>query len=402
MNVKGPRILYMGMICTSSYLEKTGETAYLGAASAKMSAVIEALRVVGRPAVLVSLPFISEGAQYRSACVCRGDGFPALFLPTWRSPFVRKLLGIFSMAWFSYRRVRPSDCVVFYNHAVEYIFALLILRMRGISVFQDIEDLPIYKDRGLKSFLNRIGFSVMFRLSSERKIVVSNQIGQSLNLQHYIAVQGIAVDEVFLGRSDKWRQLEAGSPLRVHFGGTLLPSTGLGLFCGAITRLNSTPDWDGRVIEFIVTGSGDLASVFRLASSLNSSFVRLIVYQRQTRSEYRHTLDSCHISLSLRDPSSAISSTTFPSKVIEATSHGIALVSTRVSDVAEIFTDDAVWFLPAFSELELCAVLREAARNPTEVDRRARAGQAVAQLRFSRAEVGRSLSNFLGFAPKFQ
>ncbi len=98
-----------------------------------------------------------------------------------------------------------------------------------------------------------------------------------------------------------------------------------------------------------------------------------------------------------KSPESTISSTTFPSKVIEIASRGLSLVSTRVSDVGDIFTDDAAWLLPQFSDRALSDILRDMARNPAEVRRRADAGQALARARFAPLAVGRALSEFLGW-----
>ena len=113
------------------------------------------------------------------------------------------------------------------------------------------------------------------------------------------------------------------------------------------------------------------------------------------RRAYFALLDTCHASLSLKSPHSKISSTTFPSKVIEIASRGISLVTTKVSDVGEIFKEDEAWILPEFSSNALCAMLKDMARRPAEIRRRALAGQAVARARFSPVVVGETLSKFL-------
>lgn len=400
MILRQPRIFYVGMVCTGAYVKAIGEDAFVGAASGKMSSVVSALRLAGRRAVLVSLPFIGRGPERQPGCLCRRDGFPALFLPVRRSPFARKALGTFMLAWFAMRRVRRQDTILFYNHALEYLLALLILRMRGVSVFQDIEDLPTGADRGLRGLLNRLGFNLMFKLASARKVTVSNQVGNALDLEDFLAIQGIAAETVTAGESGKWAQFEAGAPLRVHYGGTLMASTGLDLFCAAVAHLDATTEPIGRRIEFIVTGIGDLNRIRDQALALRSEWLRIEVHQGVSRAVYFELLDSCHASLSLRSPDSEISNTTFPSKVIEITSRGLSLVSTRVSDVGDIFPDDAVWLLPQFSDQALSDILRHMARSPSEVRRRADAGQALARERFAPLAVGRALAKFLDVGPK--
>jgi glycosyltransferase involved in cell wall biosynthesis len=179
-----------------------------------------------------------------------------------------------------------------------------------------------------------------------------------------------------------------------------MAATGLDLFCAAIARLDGMERSIGRRIEFIVTGVGDLNRICDLASALRSDWLHIEMHQGIARGLYFDLLDGCHASLSLRSPESEYSSTTFPSKVIEITSRGLALVSTRVSDVADIFTDDTAWLLPRFSDQAFSDILREMARNPAEVRRRADAGQVLARARFAPLAVGRALAEFLDVGPK--
>jgi len=77
------------------------------------------------------------------------------------------------------------------------------------------------------------------------------------------------------------------------------------------------------------------------------------------------------------------------------------LVSTQVSDVADIFTDDSAWRLTEFSDKALADVLFKMMQNPTEVRRRAQAGQDLTKTRFAPPVVGRALAEFLKIGPKF-
>lgn len=400
MKTRKPRIFYIGMVCTAAYAKAVRDDVYVGAASGKMSSVVSALREAKARAVLVSLPFVGRSNGWQRGCVCRESGFPAIFLPVWRSPVARKIIGNLTLAWFSVRYVRKCDRVIFYNHAFEYLMALFVLRWRGIVVFQDIEDVPLVTDRGVRARLDRVGFALMLRLASPRKITVSNEVGRLLRLRDYIAIQGVAIEMLSFASHAKWAALRAGGALRVHYGGTLTGATGLDLFCDAVKYLDATRVSVDREVEFLVTGVGDLVRVYELLSTMRSGRVRVEVREGVARETYCELLDSCHASLSLKNPGSEISSTTFPSKVIEVTSRGLALVSTRVSDVGEIFTDDTAWLLPEFSYQALSDILLDMAQSPTEVRRRAEAGQAVARERFAPRTVGRALGDFLDKGPK--
>lgn len=395
MTSRIPRIFYVGQICTDAYVKMIQEDAFVGAASGKMSSVVSALRLAGQNAILVSLPFVGRGSRRQPGRLCRGDGFPALFLPVRIYPVMRKALGIFSMAWFAMRRVRQYDTILFYNHGIEFFFALVILRFRGISVFQDIEDVPTSAEYGLRGFINRFGFSVMFKLSSARKVTVSNEVGNTLHLRDFLAIPGIAVGADDKKSLEKWAQLDAGGPLIVHYGGTLMASTGLEIFCAAVAQLDAVIQPTDRCIKIIVTGIGDLERVRILAKGLQSDKLFIEVYQGVSRSLYLDLLDSSHASLSLKNPNFEISRTTFPSKVIEITSRGISLIATRISDVGDIFNDDEAWLLPQFTSQALTDILLEMVRSPAKVKIRADAGKAKVMMRFAPLAVGRALAEFL-------
>jgi len=164
-----------------------------------------------------------------------------------------------------------------------------------------------------------------------------------------------------------------------------MPTTGLDLFCAALLHLDAIAGSIGRKIEFIVTGVGDLRPVhnFNENTMLQSGWLSVEVHEGITRDVYFGLFGSCHASLSLRSPEAEISSTTFPSKVIEITSGGLALVSTQVSDIDHIFSDDSAWLLPEFSAPCLSSALLEMAQNPVEVRRRAEAGKVLVRTRFS-------------------
>lgn len=395
MNPRKSRVLYIGMVSTQSYVRSISQEAFVGAAAGKMSAVVSALRLANRRAVLVSLPFIGNGPKMQPGRICRGDGFPAYFLPVRRGALERKIFGCFTLAWFALRRVRRGDTVVFYNHAIEYVIALLILRLRGISIFQDIEDVPTGKEVGLRAFADRLGYRLMFALSSPRKITVSKQVGRILGIRQFLAIQGVATASVNTRSNDRWAALSQGGPLRIHFGGTLAAATGLDLFCASLISLRDKIELAHRRIVVIVTGTGDLDRVKEVAKLLASPNFNIQVHEEIDRKRYFELLDSCHTSLSLKNPHAELADTTFPSKVIEITSRGLALIATKVSDVGDIFSNDEAWLLTQFDANELAEILLFMASHPDNVRDRAESGQALTQSLFAPLAIGQALANFI-------
>lgn len=395
-----PRIFYIGMVNTKAYVTAIDEQAFVGAAAGKMSAVVIALRRTGHRAALVSLPFVGRGPSYQTGRLCRTDGYPAWFLPTYRNVTARKLLGIFSLFWFATWRVRSDDRILFYNHAIEYALAVLVLRVRGIAFFQDIEDAPTDTDKGLRGMLTHLGYQLMFQLSSPRKVTVSTRLAKKIGLSDFIAVQGIAsagLEDVIARR--KWNNLINGDTLKIHFGGTLISATGLDLFCSALRHLDANIGRINRSISVIVTGTGDFGRIENLKTAISSGQLHLDVFKEIDQQKYFELFDCCHASLSLRLPEADISETTFPSKVIEITSRGLALVSTRVSDIADIFLEGDAWLLQTTEGSELAEILLYMATHPEEVQCRAIAGQRRAWAYFAPENVGQTLGNFLEAGP---
>jgi hypothetical protein len=88
--------------------------------------------------------------------------------------------------------------------------------------------------------------------------------------------------------------------------------------------------------------------------------------------------------------------TTFPSKVIEITSRGLALITARLGDVSQIFDEDSAFFLDPYSSSTLTTLFKELADEPHRVYRVATAGQAVSARNFSKAAVANAVEGILG------
>lgn len=389
------------MITTDTYARAVEIKTYAGAATRKMFLVTRAMRYVGLRAVIVSLPFVGSGAsRARYAQVITSDaGVPAVFLETLRSKYLRKLYVPLLLASFSWRRVKQQDTVIVYNHAIEYIPALLSLRLRGIKTVQDIEDAPTQEERGLRGLLNRLSFAATQRLTAPRKMVVADHVARGLDLKDYVVIRGVSSQEtdVSLGpNTQKWDDLRAGQALKIHFGGTLISETGVDLFCAAVDRLVQDEDQLARQIAFFVTGIGELDKIRDLQARVQGSVKIDVALQPELdKAEYLALIDSCHASLSLKRPASELAHTTFPSKVIEITASGLALVSTRLGDVAEIFDDDSAFFLNAGEASSLSELILAIASDPDTIEQVARAGQEVCMRTFSPETVGHEMTRLI-------
>lgn len=396
-----PRVYYFGMITTDAYGHAVGERIYSGAAARKMLLVAAALRSVGHLASVVSLPFVGTKAAragYRGILQTE-QGVPVAFLPTLRSKYLRKVVGPLVLACFAARRVRRGDTVILYNHAVEYLPALLACRLRGVRLVQDIEDAPTDEERGLRRMLNRFSFVVTSRVTVPRKMVVADHVAEALGLKDFVTIRGVAAHETGAAGSSetaKWRELRDGGPLKLHFGGSLMTETGIDLFCEMVERLVLHADRLSRDISFKITGVGELDKIRALQDRIGLvERVAVEMFPELEKADYLALIDSCHGSLSLKRPGSAMSNTTFPSKVIEITGAGLALVSARLGDVSEIFVNETALFIPEYRPEDLAEVIITMAADPERVERVAAAGRDLCNEVFSPAAVGAEMKRLL-------
>ena len=395
------RVFYVGMIATDAYGESVGEKTYAGAAANKMISVAGAMRSVGHRAIIVSIPSIGARAKrafYPPVLTVEG-GTPAVFLATFKSRYLRKIFGPFFLAAFALRRISAGDTVILYNHAVEYILALAMLRLMKVNVVQDIEDAPADDEKGWQGWLNRVCFATTFRLTNRRKMVVADHVARELKLDDYVVVRGVASDDTGASRNAdarKWEDLQTGGDLKLHFGGTLVHDTGVDVFCQGVELLA----WDDcrlhRRVVFKVTGVGELEKIRSLQNRIHASAkVHLELLPELSKAGYVALIDMCHGSLSLRRPKSAMAKTTFPSKVIEITAAGLALVSTRLGDVASLFNDESAFFLTEDDPVELADIIVGMMDDPVRVERVAKTGRDVCNRTFSTKAVGEEIGRLL-------
>lgn len=394
------RIYYVGMITPDSYGRAVDEETFAGAAENKMVSVVKAMRQVGHRAMIVSLPFIGAHAKrsFYRAVVTSDDGVPAVFVATLRSKYLRKLFGPVFLAAFFWQRARSGDAVILYNHAIEYLLTILLLRFKGVHVVQDIEDVPRHEGWDVREMLHQLGFALTFRLTSPRKMVVAEHVARRLGLSDYVVIRGVAAfnHSQDLSETGKWAALQDGKPLILHFGGTLRSDTGVELFCASVAALAQSESRLVRPVVFVVTGEGALDQFRALQDSLTSSSkVKVEIKGKLRKADYDVLIDSCHVGLSLRQPGSDYSGTTFPSKVIEITSRGLALISSDRGDVTALFGEESAFLLRDYNAGELSSVIIRLAQDPVHAEQVAVAGRQLSIQTFSLEMVGQQMARLI-------
>ena len=395
---KNPVIYYVGMVNSPAYCSFWGVSLYVGAAFKKMAGVINAMNHSGMNAQLLTLPVLDNvhSPFLARKCFLSDNGLSATYLPTFRNRILRKLIGPFEFAWFALFSISRNDSVIVYNHSFEYFLLLCILRLRRVAVYQDIEDVPIASDRTFIGYVNQLFFKLTFMLTSGRKIVVSHQVASLLKLKDYLVVNGAFIPNSsnISDFESKWMNLSEGGPLCIHYGGTLTTATGLDLFIQALKILTHSYHCI-RPVKFYVTGIGDILRVSELVASFDNPNIVVSVFPKAPISQYESILSFCHLSLSLRSPDAPISFTTFPSKVIEASARGLALITTDVSDMRQVYNEQSAFYLSSFSPRCLSSLITSLASSTDKVYSKSCAGRHRTMAYFSPDVVGESLKSFL-------
>jgi glycosyltransferase involved in cell wall biosynthesis len=187
------------------------------------------------------------------------------------------------------------------------------------------------------------------------------------------------------------RDFSGTAELIVHIGGSLQEDTGADLLAAAVRCLRTLPD--PPRMRLVVTGGGESASELeRLATEPGLPKVDFL--GKVSRAKYLEVLSGAHVGLALKLKLGPLSDTTFPSKVIEITSMGLLLVSTRVSDVPALFGEDGVIYVEDETPAGLAEILQRISNDRLPLREIALRGQRQVQELCSEARVGKALKNF--------
>jgi len=388
------RVFYCGMVNTNSYVKKTNDSIIVAAASNKMTAVIQAMRINNVRAFMVTMPVLGRfnKLRYVGGLFLRGEFIPQIIFPTFANPYIRKFFSIFYFGCFCLRTVKPGDVIVLYNHALEYMLGLLILSARGIKPILDIEDIPRNDVKGFFHWFDNKIFLLFMNLTSSKKIVVSKKLANRLGIQESCIIHGANRLDIQVKESKVF--LKDGF-VKIMYTGTLIPETGLNLFCETVQRLvNSLKSTNYRV-EFFIAGFGGEVEIQNLKNYCIGSNVKITYMKTLTYHDYLNQMMTCDVGLCLKMPNSDITDTTFPSKVIEITTQGLLLISSRASDVPELFDVSNAVLLEEPTSSCLLNAFMDLFLNPINFQKKAELGQKKALNIFDQYTVGYRVVNFI-------
>jgi len=386
------RQFFFAPVVLPRYNKRHKQSFTIGAASHKVAGMAASMRSQNQETIIVSSPIVTASVARRffNGFACREGRVACAYLPSISIRGLNRLFSALVYLWFAWREIKPDDRVVLYNYFPEYILLAAWLRLRNgrERVVIDLEDGPRSDENDLRGFSNRLSFRILTRLCSKRAIVVSQQLANVLGLRDVCVVNGVSSDVTMRTRGFH-------DPIVFLYGGSIQLETGLQLFIEAVRLFAHDYGELTARVRFVVTGFGGLAPIQTMAREVRPTGLQVSVRQDIGPDEYRRILADADVGLSLRVPGDQINGTTFPSKVIELTSHGLLLLTTDVSDIALLFDANTAAILPNGTAHELADQIAAIARDPQRYAQVARAGQHVIGTLCNRRSVGQRLVDFL-------
>jgi glycosyltransferase involved in cell wall biosynthesis len=386
-----PRLVYLCNAIDEITCRERGINSDSPAATQKVIQIASALAEAGVQPIILSL---GRGRQYGSwrwhpAHVRRTGRQVVLYAPFLDAPLlthVVTMICLLPLVWRLKRKASDGIAMLAYNWLPHYLLALELGRKLGYRLFLDLEDGHVPSMPSIRGRLARAAGKRINVLCKDGAILATSSLETQYPESRTMCCYGVAG---LPGPVRPW-----SGKLRVLLGGTLQQDTGAGLFIDAVAELRRREDPALADLEFIVTGKGAMAQAIE---ALETAGVHPQVQfkGRLSRQAYLEMLDGVHVGLSLKLGSSELGDTTFPSKVIEIASAGLLLLTTRVSDVPQLFSEDEAVYLTSETYLELADAIHWLLGNREQAAAMAKRGADRVQDVCAQSHVGRDFRNFL-------
>lgn len=385
-----PRLIYLCNAIDESTCRERGITTDSPAATRKVIEVTKAMRDAGVRGIVLSL---GRGRQngtgrYFPARVKRVEGVPVVYAPFLDRPHLTHLLSMFALLplLFRLRQRRVQPVLLAYNRLVHYWLAMELSRWLGFRTFLDLEDGAIDGEGSpFRQRLTRFMTARFDALCGTGAMLAASALGGQYRGNRTVCCYGVA------DVAGSPRSFPESGELLVHIGGTLQYTTGAQLLIDAIRYMRAMPE--APKIRFVITGSGESAEALAaLAADAEKPAVEFL--GKVSRGAYRQVIGEAHVGLALKLQSGDLADTTFPSKVIEITSTGMLLVTTRISDVPILFGEEGALYLDDETPSGLAALFKRFDSERSMLGRIAAQGQFRIREHCSSVRVGESLKQF--------
>ena len=304
------------------------------AASGKVIRLCNAVRTQGGKATIISLGRCRQRGSWKlyPATIRRIERVPVIYAAYYDAPLLTHFVSTCSLLFILLEITRRDSVLIFYNFLSYYVPSLILHRLTGHRCLMDLEDGCRSDETSLKGRINHFMLRIHNAFCDGGVMLASSALMEQTPLRPAMVCYGVA--PVVQSNKD-WRT----APLQVLFGGALFKDTGVELFLESLNLLiTRRPDIVSK-IRLVVTGFGDMSENIREAA--HTHFKGFVEFRGTVSSkEYIELLHESHVGLCLKMPDMSMGATTFPSKVVEMTAFGLLVVSTKVSDVPSLFTEE--------------------------------------------------------------
>lgn len=384
-------LIYLCNALDERTCKERGITSDSPAATQKVFQIASALNSTKIKVIVLSLGRGGHKGSWRwhQAKACRVGGNVVIYAPFSNIPILTHfvtLFGLLPLIWRLRKKKKHSSVLLAYNRLAHYLLALELSRWVGFRLFLDLEDGDISEIGGIRGFIIKIVSDRINSLCKLGALLASSALKTQYSGSRTVCCYGVAEN------TEKVRSWDG--KLRILLGGTLQQETGVELFIAAVKILKDKYSCSSlESLEFVVTGTGSMAADLQLLQQ-EKGLPRIRYLGRVSRHEYETIVEESHVGLCLKLVSSNLCDTTFPSKVVEIASSGMLLLTTLVSDVPNIFSNDEVLFLHEERPEALAFKFYWLLENRKEAAAIAKRGQLKAQQRFDKKYVGSKLNNF--------
>jgi glycosyltransferase involved in cell wall biosynthesis len=290
-----------------------------------------------------------------------------MYAAYWDCPVLTHFVTAFSLALIAWRLRKRVVSTVFWNAMTHYVLALLVVRFAHIRCILDLEDGPRDDLRNFRGAIERFLVRVWDRWA-DAAMVANAQLLDRIQTRpayvYYGVAPAVSIDRDWNGQ------------IRFFFSGYLSKETGVEVLIDALHGLKERSSEILSHFRVLAVGYGKLTD--RMRSAADGELRGILEFHGlASDAEYQELLRTSHVGLCLKMPDHAYGQTTFPSKVIEFARWGLLVVSSKVSDVPALFSEDSAVLLDETAADQLAAAIKKIIEDPSGSQSLARTGQRV-------------------------
>jgi hypothetical protein len=256
------------------------------------------------------------------------------YLNSYTKKIIKNVHSMFNLLIFLIKNRNKIKNIIFYNYQPEYFLTITAAWLLNKNIIIDVED-GVNTELLNMSFLFRMFLLKYYLLLAKGKLltVSNNLLSLSSSDNKYICYGSI--DEI------NNRTILKGEKIRLLYSGSMIEETGAEVVVNLLNIISENNELSKK-IEFNISGFGKYENIFK---EMSEKYKFLNYHGRLSSLEYEKMLTRIDASLVLKTAKSSMGRTTFPSKIIEFSSNGFLIITTKVSDIPLIFDDSEVFFV---------------------------------------------------------